>query len=211
MPLYNPAKSSYPPIPGFSNTSNIYYGMISDYTTVPAAQTSAFTSGSIYVCPFYLPNVATVHGMAGRVATQDAAPGHVQFAIYNNNSGATPLINRPGTKIDSTANISVASTGAVTGALAADHQLQPGWYWRAWQSDSTVVRMNSMPHTNSLFASMVGSTTLGSAISGSNYLAGYSTTGVFGTWPSDLSTATFTEITTGATGPFLILQFTSAP
>jgi len=190
--------------PGF--IANNWYPMFPPTGTEAAS--GALVAGTTYLAPFFLPFRMTVHALGWRITTLGTS--NTQAALYRNNSGATPALNRPGTLIASTASVVNTAAGAFSQTLSSDQQLEIGWYWHAMQNNDTTVRVLARSATDGQTSHFMGSATLGSVLATSAIIQGLSFTGTFGTWPSDISGSTFTEITTNIVG-LVVLQATSIP
>jgi hypothetical protein len=165
-------------------------------------------AGTTYLTPFFLPFRMTVHALGWRITTLGTS--NTQVAIYRNNSGATPALNRPGTLVASTASVVNTSTGAFSQILSSDQQLEIGWYWSAMQNGDTTVRILTRGAADGQTPHFMGSATLGSTLATSANVQGVSFTGTFGTWPADISGSTFAEVTTNLV-PFIVAQAASIP
>jgi hypothetical protein len=151
------------------------------------AASGAVTANTARFYPVYFTQSVTVDTLAGRVAT---AGTNVQLAYYNDNNG------RPGTLICATG--SIGATIATTVSGAASGTIPAGLVWMGVNSDNSSLVMTS-PSTACIAGSaLVGSTTLASLLAGSANDALIVTTPLtFGTW-GDLTSATWTEASSGS-------------
>lgn len=172
------------------------------------AQQATMTASTISCLYGYVPVRQTIANVGAAVSTL-AASGNFQIAIYSNVNA------RPGVLIGNSGNLSTASVGTITGALAANKQIGPGgsdgssdvWWCSNVDASAggTVKFISAVNIASSLGAgSLIGSTTaanvlsrfssslLGVSCAGANCQGGSST---FGSWPADLTTSTWTDIT----------------
>lgn len=166
-------------------------------------------------------NKITIHALAGRVTT--AGSSNVQFAMYSDTGGL------PGALIASTANIAdTSSNSSITGntqvsGVDTNVQVGPGStaggkiWWCMNAGDSTVV-MPSLSISQANAAWFMGGSNIGNLVGGAQSLVGLSCSGAncqggsstFGTWPANLNTSTFSDITT-ATSPLIGYTIQSIP
>ena len=106
-------------------------------TSAPVTSGAALTVGRLYLRPVFIAQALTVHALAAKVSTASAG-GNFQLALYTNNSGVSPAINRPGTLVDHTGNISTRTIGEFSALLGANRSLKAGYYWTGHQCDNTV-------------------------------------------------------------------------
>ena len=182
--------------PGYVS-GNWYIGDIGGYTAGAAPGL-----GSIRAYPFYLQQPVTINALGLRVTTLSAG-GNVQAAIYAHNSAT----GRPtGNALASTASMSTASAASVNSAVNVT--LPAGIYWFATNCDNATSAFAGISSGLSFISSTIGSATQSNVISASpNGISGVTVSQTFGTWP-DLTSATFTETTSGSTMP--MVQFKAA-
>lgn len=153
---------------------------------------TAPNSTTLRVRPFLLREAVTVDQLAVFVSTLSVG-GNVQLALYNSISATNPL---PGLLVDKTASLSTTTATSVSGAFGANHSLQPGTYWTAQQHDNATSACSS--DLSLLCSSIAGNATLTSLLqTGTLALAGFAITNTFGSWPSDLTSATLQPTNTG--------------
>jgi hypothetical protein len=142
------------------------------------AGSSLSASGTIYLTPFIVERSVTISDLGVRVATAVAA-SNFQLAIYATSAGQPN-----GAPLASTASLSGASAGTVSGAVTAFNLTAGTVYWMAVNSDAahSFVYLGA---ANLQGAAMIGAPTL-AGISGSASVAGgwRQMTQTFGTWPT---------------------------
>jgi hypothetical protein len=162
-------------------------------------------ANSIRLKLVYFPVQITIDTLGLNISTLGAA-ANVQAAIYAHN----PTTGRPtGTALVSTASMSTAATGVVNSA--ASLQLGPGFYWTATNTDSVGAVFRADSAATFTFMSMfLGSATQLTDLGSSVGLGGLSVAQTFNTWP-DLTSASFTELTTSTAVPIVQYKVASVP
>lgn len=156
------------------------------------------SANSLRLIPFVVQQSVTISDLATRVNTLSAG-GNVQFAVYASNAST---LRPTGNALASTASISTAATGAVTGALSGNITLTPGLqYWLASNCDNGTAVFASLGASGTYGAVMIGSSTLVNVFpAGGQCLGGLFVAQTFGTWP-DLTSGSFTDGTNPPTIP----------
>lgn len=143
----------------------------------------------------------TVSQLGARLTTASAG-GSFQLGLYNHN----PATGKPSTKVGNTGSGSTASATTVNVALPAATVIEPGNYWFAVEVDNGTAAFLSQGLTSGNHSSLIGSDTNALGVSATQQMCGFSTNvGAFGTWPDDLSAATFAELI--GTGRPALIQF----
>lgn len=187
--------------------ANLWQVPITNITGIGAQ--SATMAASTISCLFgTVPVKQTISNVGAAVSTL-AASGNFQIAIYSNVNA------RPGALISNSGNLSTASVGTITGALAANKQIGPGgsdsgpdvwWCSNVDASAGGIVKMISAVNSASTLgaSAMIGSTTAANVLNRlASGVVGVSCVGVncqggssaFGTWPANLGSSTWTDIT----------------
>ena len=181
---------------------------------LPATASPSATGPNIIRCaPGGLRNKATIGNVGARVFTADAA-GHLEFAIYTNGSN-----QRPANLAATSASMSAAAPGVITSTLSTKVQGGSGGanvadtFWFCANSDSSVARFASINSVPSIEASVIGSALAGNVLQGAGNgvaISHLSTSQTYGSWPSSLAGAAWTEQTSIAM-PTMAVQFVSVP
>ena len=163
----------------------------------------AAASGTVRMCPFVLRQSVTVSDLGARVTI--VGGGSFQLAIYANNAATM----RPtGAVLARTGDILSTSLAAVSGDITgANVLLTAGVYWAAVNVDgASAAAAFTGPTTISSFgAGLVGSETIANvAATATSVLLNLTTPLAYNTW-SDLTAATFTEVTT-VVAPSLLIK-----
>jgi hypothetical protein len=148
------------------------------------------TASTIFLIPFSLQTAITVTALGVWIAVLSAG-GNIQLALYaSNNATGRPT----GNALMSTASITTAATGAVSGTVTPVALTPGNIYWMAMNADNSTVAMTTYIN-NPPLGWLYGSATLANLFAGTNVaaLTGLSVAQAFGTWPS-LTSASFTEI-----------------
>lgn len=191
--------------PGYR--ANIYYAFFPHLATGAAGGAPTAATAYCSIARIGGSTKVTISSLAFRVTT--AGTSNAQLALYN--SDFTSGINRPGTLVANTGNISI---NGVTGSLAGTFtgvQINPGWYWICVQVNDTTVRYQINPNVTSMAtAAYAGSATLTGFLTPATTTGVSTSTGIsaFGTWPSFVG-ATFNEAT--SLGPQTGGLFSSVP
>lgn len=143
----------------------------------------------------------TISQLGCRVVTA-AASSSIQLAVYAMKSN-----ERPGLLLGKTGSISGAAAGAlasnlIDGVAAPTTLFLPaGPYWFAWNCDNSTLAPAGIVNTGLSFSQTMGSATLANTLGGSGAcLTGLNISGkTFGTWPTDCTNETLSEITNNAT------------
>ena len=144
----------------------------------------------------------TISDLGARVTTVSAG-GLFGLAIYAM-SATTKLPT--GTPLASVMGLSTATATAVTGALAANVQLEPGQYWGAVIVDNTTAIFHAVSGGSGVMLTTIGDATATNTLStGTNALAALSITGHnYATGFTDVSASTFAAISTTANAAFIV-------
>lgn len=162
------------------------------------------------------PRLVTVDALGVFINTVGTT--NLQLAIYSNTAS-----NRPGTLIGNTGSIANTSTGAVSGALAANKQVGPGgadggkYNWLCVNQNDSTVQYIISNNGSVEFAGRAGSATLSDFMNGSgndgpggvvcNGAACQGGSSTFGTWPASLDTTTWSMARPSTTGNFIPVVF----
>lgn len=96
----------------------------------------------VSVLLFYLPYAITVNSLKVNVATADATGGTVVYmGIYTTS----------GNSIITTSGIAATTTGLKSGTVTTT-TLQPGFYWAAYSTNSTAVKVTGINNTSGFFS-----------------------------------------------------------
>jgi hypothetical protein len=90
-----------------------------------SAATVSCSTGTLYLCPIYVPRTITITGYAFDVTTA-ASSGTAQVGLYSSNANGIPTTLIANSTVS---GISTAATGSTTGTLATALTLTPGLYW----------------------------------------------------------------------------------
>lgn len=173
--------------------------------TSPVANGGAMNVGQVYCTPVFFPLTFKIAAIGARVQTLGTS--NIQLALYQNNSGATPAVNRAGLLIARTGDIADTSAAFVSGVVQGGAvTVAGGWYWAALQVNDTTVRMDTRSPADLSVGVFQGSPTGGNVVGPTNNVTGGTYTGTtYGTWPADLTVLSFIEIS-GGTAPILAFQ-----
>ena len=128
----------------------------------------------------------------GAVVTTGEAGKNIQLGIYN----ASATTARPTTLVAKTASMTIDAAGAKSASITGGPvTLNPGLYWFAANSDSTLVVCNCATSGEVTGPTLIGSTTLANLLTASASLTGFTTVDTFGTWTADITSNSFTELT----------------
>lgn len=152
---------------------------------------AVFTIISTKYTPIFIPYQITISALGSRVNTA-AAAGNFCMGVYANGTNNLPT----GSVLAQTGNMSTTTAGIVTGALGANLQLGPGYYWVATQMDNTTGAVMCLNTPNTAVGYLVGVTTptnlaQGNGVLGTNYTS-VSTYGTFASGPTVTETASST-------------------
>lgn len=189
-----------------TNTGDEHPGYVAGrwYPAVLATQSVSGVAGNdvIGLIPFRVNRGVTISDLGCSVST--ASAGHfVQLAIY----GSDPATGLPtGTPLAATGNISVATTGGVSGDIVgANVTLAPGLYWMANNHSSSVSRLIGIIGTWNRTSWLIGSTSLTNIATNANSIAMLTVVQTFGTWPN-LASASFGEFQGASPGGLVFLK-----
>lgn len=152
---------------------------------------------SIRLYPFYIHGPVTIDKL-GLCVTTLFAGGNVQAAIY---APDPTTLNPTGSALVSTASMSTAATGSVSGD--ASYTFAAGLHWAASNCDNATSAFDANGSTSTWMSRAIGSSTQASCwTTGGGTLSGYTFAQTFGTWP-DLTGQTFAELTTSQRIPLI--------
>jgi len=191
----------------FGFTAGNWYSGQPALNTIAASPTA--TAATIYLVPIVIKERITISSL-GMCVNTGASGGNAQLALYNSDPTNG---NLPGTLIDKTGSLSTTSGGAVSGALGANQQIEPGIYWVGLNVDATAggtLKYVAASNTSLYTAAVIGNATLSSVIASSgSTLSGVSYASAFNTWP-DLTGQSVTPIN-ASKGPAAFFQVYSTP
>lgn len=193
--------SNLSPHPGYVASASSFYpppGYIPATGVASAAQQNNLT------CTWFQTANSEVSWNGYRVYVDtSAASTNVQFFMFANN----PATNRPGKRINYTGAVATTSTGAVTAYQGAGNQPWGGQgFWSCTNQDNTTVALRS--NSGYATAAFIGSTSASSAnlfsLTAPTLCIRSAASVAFNTYPSDLSTQTWNEVTTAGTCPLVL-------
>ncbi|GJE18728.1 hypothetical protein [Methylobacterium marchantiae] len=154
-----------------------------------AATNGGMVAGVINLTACYIPERITVAAMGTKIGTVGPG-GSCQLASYTHNFNT----GGPGLLEAYTASMSTAVLGEISNPpIPTNIVLEEGVHWFALNADNATALFSVAGGQGTNYGAMIGSPV--SAIgSGSAALVGLTTPGAFGTWPADLSGATFTGV-----------------
>lgn len=156
--------------------------------------------------PFYVPYTITISDLGIRVGTTSAG-GKVKIGIYANGTNNQPN----GAVLGNTGDLSTTTAAVVTGALGANLQLTPGYYWFAVQCDNATATLSALSPTTGMGGFTMGGATasnLANSVGNSGLQWTATTTyGTFGTNP----TITEGNVTPGNIFPQIMFKIASVP
>lgn len=163
----------------------------------------AAASGTLRLVPFTIRRPITVSDLGARVTT--VGLGSFQLGLYANDADTM----RPtGAVLARTGGILTTSLAAVSGDITGDNvALAPGVYWAGVNVDATSAAavFTAINASVSLYGTLMGSATLANVSSAASVTTISLTTPMaYDTW-SDITAATFTEVTT-AVGALMFLK-----
>ncbi|MBA9067996.1 hypothetical protein FHR71_001731 [Methylobacterium sp. RAS18] len=159
-------------------------------------------NATIYLGFGVIKSRTAISQLGARVSTVSAG-GNFQLGLYAHNAST----GKPSLRVGNTGSGSTASATTVNAAVTGGPIIvEPGNYWFALQSDNTTAQFLSQGLTSGNHGALVGSASNALGVSMNQQLCGLSTSaGTFGTWPDDISGATFTELL--GTGRAPLMQF----
>lgn len=178
----------------FARDVSKYYSFNQGLEAAGAAQ----TNGTTAFTPVFVPRGVTITGLFANVTTLSIG-GNFQLALYavsstTGKATGAPLVTTTSasTTVATTPTTATLNGGSLVSGGAAN--LVNGYYWFALQSDNGTAAFAAVSPTDPTVATLYGSTTA-SRVSSGAMIQGATTPQTFGTW-SDVSAATFTDITT---------------
>lgn len=199
------------PFGGSGGSSGLHPGYVVNNWYLPVgygapASASGNTGIGTAICSYgAVMQKVTINALGGRVTTL-AAGGNVQFAVYN--AGAW---GRPSTLAASTASVSTAAAGIVSGAASA--QIGPGSYWFCQNVDNVTVVLTGQTTVNpvGIGSPYIGSASQAAAGTGPAIITvGISVAQAFGAWPAFSSGTAWAEVAT-STAPYVEFKIGSVP
>ena len=187
----------------FGYLTSTWYVLNGNMQGVPS---NAPVAGTTYAVPIVIKERVTFSSLGAFLTT--GASGNIALGLYN--ASATTLL--PSTLIDKTGSIATTTTtGAYSGALGANQQLEPGLYWTAIQLDNATARFVAASSAVSSMASLIGNATLATlGTSTPSFVNLISYAGTFGTWISDLTGNGGLTYSSASRGPIVAALTNSA-
>jgi hypothetical protein len=182
---------------GDYSTGKIYL----PYGVIPSISAGATNANVIKCIQGRVLQKLTIPALGFNFTTLSAG-GNAQAAIYKSVAGV------PDAKIDSTASISTAATGYVTGNLGVSRQVGPGGtdgdqvLWWCSNFDNSVAVATPGAIVPGLQDGIIGSATAANLFSAASNVSGISCSAAacnggsstFGTWPATLAGSTWTDV-----------------
>lgn len=167
-------------VPGY--VAGRYYWLYSETSTTFAAATAI---GQVKLAALHIRQAVTLSELAIAIGTVSAG-GNLQLGIYAMDATTRLPVGAP---LATTGNLSTASAGMITGAIAGGNvSFAEGWYWLGVAADNTTATYTVRSNSQTWDTTYIGSTTLSNLQSGSNRALAYTISGTFGTWPNLTST-----------------------
>lgn len=158
------------------------------------ASGNTFSTTATKFVPWAVRERVTISDLGARVTTA-AGGGTVRLGIYASNS----ITKDPTGTVLGECTVSTTSTGAVSGALAANLTLEPGLYWQAGQSDSNTAVIQAVTSSVAHTAAMIGNATLATVTNTSTLgFVHYTAPIAFTSGLTDVTSETFTAQTSSA-------------
>jgi hypothetical protein len=166
-------------------------------------------TGWVKFSPFILRERCTISGLSINITTGSAG-GNVQLALYSADSTLLPT-----NLIDHTGSLSTTNTGAVSGALGANQQVEAGLYWAASQIDNMTAQYTTthcaINSAVSLLFLAIGNPSLSSLFNGGNQNIGFIYANSFGTWPTPIVHGNMAAWGNGSDIPTMAADINSVP
>lgn len=148
------------------------------------------TANVLRLSPGIIDRPVTISELACTVTTADTGQ-NIQIGIYASSSTTA----YPTTLVGNTGSITLTGTGTKSAALAAGNTaLTPGLYWFGVNTSSTLVACVRYATAGPFVPIVVGSATVGDAISNGSQIMGLTTPMTFNTWTADITNNSFTVL-----------------
>lgn len=151
----------------------------------------------------FVPERVTISDLGAKIVTAVAST-NIQLAVYS----VHPISKLPYKLLGNTGDISAAATGQVSGPLASNATLEPGWYYFVCSASAASISLTIMASTLQFFMSLYGGAITDTIMGNASIPAGITAPQTYGTWPSDASGLTWSLSTSI---PAVIFKVASVP